>query len=438
VEKNGVSMSDGQKLGPTRVWALAAGGMVGGGIYIALGVVVEASGAWAWLAFLIAGLVAVASANSYARLANHFRRSGGAFEFLEEMHREGLAGNLSWLLILGYTLTISVYVFAFGHYLANGFGGGAMLVRGLGIGGGIALVALNLCGLGRMTLVEVVIVTANLLALLALAGFGLAQWDPARLSEGIEPRGVSSTLVGAAAIFVSYEGFQLLAYEYDSIRAPERTFRPVLLSAAGFVVVTYVLVALGATMLAGAGAVIENGEVALAVAARQGAGFPGFVVLTIAAAFATSAAINSTLFSTARLAARVARDRELPPWLDHENSAGVPDRPIVVIGALAITLAMLGSLSTLVEAASLVFLLTFLIVNALCWRVCGDRWLPGIGIAVGTPIGIVLIVRLVTRAPGALAIIVVITVAICFLRPWLLRRRAQARERDPGAAGENA
>ena len=64
------SASSGEgRLGPVAVFALAAGGMVGGGIYVALGVVVKASAQWAWLSFLIAGLVAVSSAFSYARLS---------------------------------------------------------------------------------------------------------------------------------------------------------------------------------------------------------------------------------------------------------------------------------------------------------------------------------------------------------------------------------
>ncbi|KHK93576.1 APC family permease [Novosphingobium malaysiense] len=65
------------QLGPVRVWTLAAGGMVGGGIYIALGVVISVAGQWAWLSFVIAGLIAVISAFSYSRLSRHYGESGG-------------------------------------------------------------------------------------------------------------------------------------------------------------------------------------------------------------------------------------------------------------------------------------------------------------------------------------------------------------------------
>lgn len=40
---------------------MAVGGMVGGGIFSTLGVVVGIAGAWAWLSFAAAGLIALAS-----------------------------------------------------------------------------------------------------------------------------------------------------------------------------------------------------------------------------------------------------------------------------------------------------------------------------------------------------------------------------------------
>ena len=74
-------------------------------------------------------------------------------------------------------------------------------------------------------------------------------------------------------------------------------------------------------------------EVAIAVAGREALGAWGLGLATIAAAFSTGSAINATLFATARLMHEVAKDRELPPILCHRNENGVPDRPIMIIGA---------------------------------------------------------------------------------------------------------
>jgi hypothetical protein len=117
------------KMGFNATWSMAVGGMIGGGIFSVLGVVVMLAGKWAWLSFTIAGLIALATAYSYSQLAEKFGEGGGAFTFLREMNREHLAGSLSWMLIFGYILTISVYAFTFGHYVAHVFDFGAWMPR---------------------------------------------------------------------------------------------------------------------------------------------------------------------------------------------------------------------------------------------------------------------------------------------------------------------
>lgn len=416
--------------------ALVAGGMVGGGIYVALGVVVEAAGRWAWLAFVIAGIIAVATAHAYAALSNHFGSGGGAFEFLEEMDRGGAAGSLSWVLLAAYTLTISLYAFAFGAYVAEAFGQPETVARMLSLGVLAALLLLNLQGIGKLQNIEIVIVTANLLVLVALGVAGVAQWDPPALvgPDGAVP--VWRAGMGAAAVFVSYEGFQLLTYEYDEVEDPQRTLGPVLVWSSTAVVAIYALVAVGATMLAGSSAVIEQGTVALSVAADALLGTPGVVVMTVAAAFATTAAINSTLFSTAQLAGRVAEDGELPAVVDHRNDADVPDRAMIGIVAVAAVLVWVGSLSALVEAASLAFLAAFGAVNIIALREgVGRRWVAITALAVGGTVGLVLLYRLATQKPIALGVMVVVFAVAFGVRPWLLRH---ARTEDEQASGQQS
>lgn len=89
---------------------------------------------------------------------------------------------------------------------------------------------------------------------------------------------------------------------------------------------------------------------------------------------------NATLFATARLTYRVAEDGELPAILEHTNAAGIPDRAVVVLGTAAAVLAALGTLTTLVEAASLSFLFTFTVV-------CGLAFLQRAGLQVITGLG---------------------------------------------------
>lgn len=411
------------ELNSASVWSLTTGGMVGGGIYTALGVVVAVSLQWSWLSFLIAGIIAITSAYSYVQLANKFEESGGAFKYLREINLTGIAGSLSWLLIIGYVLTIALYAFAFGHYISFAFDKGVWLTRILAIGIVAAIIGLNLMGAGKLAIVEIVIVWSNLIALLVLAVFGLFHWDTVQLMAGAEPRSIWSAPIGAAAIFVSYEGFQLLTYEYDEIQNPKKTLAPSVLSGVAVVILIYMVVAVGAVMLAGALTVIDEKQVALAIAAQEGLGTYGLVMIVVAAGFATAAAINSTLFSTAKLADRVAEDGELPIFFEHTNSNGIPDRAVILIGILAAILAVTGSLSTLVEAASLVFLFTFGTVNFIAKdHIDRHRWIPWLGIIIGGLTMLILLVRLSFIAPVALATLAFFVLIIIFVRPYILKK----------------
>jgi len=413
-----------KKLKPLSVWALAAGGMAGGGIYTVLGVVVAVSGQWSWLSFLFIGILAVTSAYSYVFLTNKFMDSGGAFAFINECHDKAIAGNLAWMLILGYVFTISVYAFAFGHYVSYAFDGNATVIRMLALGIIVALILLNLAGVGKLTKVEIVIVVVNLLVLVVLGVYGLTQWDSVQFVAGIEPRPIWSALIGGGAIFMGYEGFQLLTYEYDNIKDPEKNFMPVILSAVIFVVVLYIVVALGATFLAGAGSLVEFKAIALSITSQKAFGTPGVIIMAVAAGLATAAAINSTLFSTANLTKTISQANELPSWFKHTNSKNIPDRAIILLGTLAGVFAVAGSLTALVEAASLVFVMTFGAVNWLCYREHDSkRWIPLIGIFIAVITIITLLFRVAVSKPVAFGALVLIILLVILGRPFVLKQK---------------
>ncbi len=409
------------KLGFNATWSMAVGGMVGGGIFSTLGVVVGIAGAWAWLSFAAAGLIALAAGYSYVKLAAYYGEGGGAFTFLREINAEGFAGSLSWVLIVGYVLTNAVYAFTFGEYLGNVAGLGPWFPRTAAIAIVALFVGLNLRGVGEAGGVEVFLVWFKLVVLVGLAGWGLSQWDPRMLSRGVPDAGIGAALFGAASVFMAYEGFQLLTYDYQDINAPKKTLPRALLSAIVVVIVVYVIVALGTAMLIGAGQVVRHKEVALAIAGRQAFGTVGVVVVTIAAAFSTGSAINATLFATARLACKVAGDGEFPAALEHKNMAGIPDRAVIGLGTAAAALAVLGTLTFLVEAASLAFLFTFAFVCGLAFRQrAGWRGVTGFGALAGAAALVALVVRLIQTDPLALALLGLLVLIAFFGRPVLL------------------
>ncbi|MEO7935908.1 MAG: APC family permease [Dokdonella sp.] len=411
-----------RKMGFNATWSMAVGGMVGGGIFSTLGVVIGIAGRLAWLSFVTAGVIALAAGYSYSALTGHYRKGGGAFTFLRQIGAMQSAGTLVWVLIIGYVLTNAVYAFTFGHYLAHVLGLGAWFARTAAVAIMVVFIGLNLRSLAQSSRVEIVLVWSKLVVLVVLAGFGLFHWDPAMLSRGAPDAGIATALFGAAAVFMAYEGFQLLAYDYEDIENADRILPLAVLSAIAIVIVVYVLVALGTPMLIGADGVIAHQEIALAVAGEKALGTVGLVIVTIAASFSTGSAINSTLFATARLAREVTQKGELPAAVDHENRFGIPDRAVMGLGLMAALFAAIGSLSGLVEAASLSFLCTFSIVCALAFHApAGSRWVAGFGAMASAVAAIALMDRLWRREPIALILFGMLLLVAVFVRPWLLR-----------------
>jgi amino acid transporter len=411
-------------MGFNATWAMAVGGMVGGGIFSVLGVVISLTGAWAWLSFVIAGAIALVTGLSYVGLARLYGEGGGAFTFLREMDRDALAGGLSWVLLGGYVLTMSVYAATFGHYVGDVAGFPSWVGRALGGLVLLALMVVNLRGVGDASGVEIVTVWGKLAVLVLVAVLGLARWAPERLSPTGFDGGPGTALLAAASVFMAYEGFQLLTYDYEDIRDPERTLPRAVIASILAVIVIYVAVALGAAMLAGADELIAKQEIALAEAGRAALGLPGLIAVSVAAAFSTASAINATLFATARLARRVAADGELPGWLASRNEAGVPDRAVILLALATGVLLAVGSLRELVESASLAFLCTFAAVNAMAFfELAGRRRaLAALGALGASAAAVTLVAKWVSSGQWTALIALGALLLLAFgARPLLLR-----------------
>ncbi len=362
---------------------MAVGGMIGGGIFSTLGVVITVAGHWTWFSFLLGGIVALASGNSYSALTRKFDKPGGSYTFLRESGWDRLALAVVWTLIIGYTLTVSVYAVTFGAYAANAFEAPGWVKLAAAIGAIVVLAGVNLLGAAEATFLEKVAVWGKLAILLGLATIGLWQWNPQQLVlEPGQPAGFALALVGMGVVFMAYEGFQLLSYDYDEMRDAPRTIKVAMPAAILVTTFTYIVVALGATMLAGAPAIVDEAEVALALAGREALGLVGFIAVSIAATFSAGSAINATVFATARLAEQAARDGELPALFARRDERNVPWFGTLVISGVAIVLVLVGDIAGLVEGASLVFLLVFAVVNALAiHHSAGRRWVAVLGLS---------------------------------------------------------
>ena len=108
--------------------SMAIGGIVGGGIFAALGVVAVAADTLAWLAFVVAGVIALCAGYSFIRLNDLVDGHAGPITYVEAFTgNTTLAGMLGWTFIIGYVGTMALYSHAFGGYFADLIGVGSVL-----------------------------------------------------------------------------------------------------------------------------------------------------------------------------------------------------------------------------------------------------------------------------------------------------------------------
>jgi len=415
----------GERLGLREACAMAIGGMIGGGIFSVLGVTIDLAGHLAFAAFGVGAAIAALTARAYARLAIHSGRSGGPFTYLREEGHPEAAAWVGWLLIAGYVFALAVYAFTFGHYVAHAFGAPAGVARLAGVGVLGAFVAINLRGVATSGLTEDVVVAVKLAVLGGVSLVGLASLSAERLSP-LDNKGLLGVFLGASLIFVAYEGFELLPYDYDDIEAPRRTLPRALYLSVGIVALVYVAVTLASQMLVSDATLAAQKEVAFALVGKQALGAFGLWAATVAAAFSTSSAINATLFSTARLIRDVSEAGELPTPLARER-LGLPALAVVWIAILGGAFSLLPGIAEVVSFGSLTFLLVFGLVNLLHARHTAepgwDRRLAHLGAAACFAAAAALLFELARSDRPALALIAACGVAVAAGRLFFVRSR---------------
>jgi amino acid transporter len=356
-----------RRSGPMGLWGVVAigiGGMVGGGIFAVLGLSVQVAGGGAPIAFLVAGLVALLTARSYALLSRSYPSRGGTVTFVNRAFGPGLlAGGINVLLWLSYIVMIALYAAAFGSYAASFLPEASRdLGKHVFLTGIVVLItALNAAGASTVARTERAVVGVKLAILVLFVAVGMAGVSIARLSP--EQWGAPLSLVaGGMIIFLAYEGFELIANAAEDVDDPDRTLTKAYYISVGFVIVLYVLVAVVAVGSVPIPQLVDARDYALAVAARPALGSAGFALIAVAAMLSTASAINATLYGSARMTYTIAKSGELPAELERPIW-NQPLEGLFITAVVTVVLANLLNLESISTMGSAGFLIIFAVVN---------------------------------------------------------------------------
>jgi len=344
------------------LWPLIFYGLsdiIGAGIYVAIGEVVERAGAVAPFAFLLAGVAAGLTGLCYAALASRFPEAAGAAAYVKRVFQSDILAQL-----VGGTVAVSVaittaaiasgavqYLAALVHAPAE------LLIAGIVL----CFTAVAAIGVRESVAVAMILGLTEVggLAVASIAGFRMARDVDFRAMLPLTDSGWSAATAGAFIAFFAFLGFETMANMAEEVRDACRVMPRAILGAIGVSIGLYMLVAIAITAAGRAG---ENPLLEL---------FEGRNATVFAAASAVAVA-NGVLVGIvmlARLFYGMACNGELPSILGVVSAhTRTPIVATLGAGGFILATALLFPFEHLLVWTNVLTLTVFVIVDLALWR----------------------------------------------------------------------
>jgi amino acid transporter len=353
------------------VVAIIVGTVVGAGIFrtpslVAANAPSEAVALGAWAA---GGAVSLVGALCYAELAAAYPSPGGDYHYLARAFGVRLAFLFAWARItVIQTGSIALLAFVIGDYatkLAPLGAASPTIYAALTVA---VITGVHVVGVRQGRLIQNLLTGAEVAGLLLVITAGFALGTP---SSATLPVAVASTQgFGLMMVFVllTYGGWNEAAYASAEIRGPRGSIVRALVWGIVAITALYLLVNVAYLRGLGLAGMAESKTVAADLMARAaGVGSAWVVSALIVIAAATS--VNAAVFTGARTAYALGRDFRPLAFLGRwHRRAGTPVNALVVQGAIALALVLLGGFmregfETMVEFTAPVFWLFFLLTG---------------------------------------------------------------------------
>src|SRR3954462_5011342 len=207
----------------------AAYGNVGSSIYYALGVTAAFALGLTPVAFVISGLIFMATAATYAEATVMYPEAGGSASFPPPAFYELISFFAAWGQMLNYIITIAISAFFVPHYLAvfwpwlgdspGDIVGGAVLI--------VALALINIRGTEESAKLNLILAVADLATQVVLVGIGLVLvFSPQVLVDNVH-LGVAPTwsdfALGIAVGMIAYTGIETISNMAEEAKDAART-----------------------------------------------------------------------------------------------------------------------------------------------------------------------------------------------------------------------
>ncbi len=336
---------------------LGLGSIVGTGVYVSLGLVVDLAGSAVVWAVALAAVVALCNGLSSAQLAAFNPVSGGTYEYGYRYLHPAAGFSAGWLFLIAKSASAATAALGIAAYA----GVGAERLPALAV---LAVVTvLVLSGIRRSNQANAVVVTISVgtLAVLAIVAGSEAVAAPS------SPSGTFPDVAEAAAlVFVAFTGYGRVATLGEEVRSPRRTIPiaviiTLVLTASLYVVVAFMLSRLGPDGVGGGSPLVPIAD------STGGAGLSGLVRLGALAAMV--GVLLNLVLGLSRVVLAMGRRRDLPGGLSRlRGDKRTPAAAVMVVAMAVAAFVLVGDIRTTWSFSALTVLVYYALTNLAALR----------------------------------------------------------------------
>lgn len=363
---------------------LGVGALMGGGVFVLVGIATGVAGPAVLLAFFLNGLITIPTLMVYAELGSAYSDAGGGYLWVKESLGQPWGFLSGWISWFSHSVACALYSIASASYLLwllaslDLYEAGPTtlyLAKALAVLLALAFVALNYVGTKHSVQTENAINTVVLLVVFAFIGLGLyvLYHNPGRAVANFSdffPTGAWGVALAMGITFISFEGYEIISQSSEEIKNPKRNIPRAMFLTMAIIIPVYLLVVLitvGTAMApAGTGAVWtylgslrENAVVEVAGQLVPG----GAIILVGVALLLQLTALNATIYSSSRVSFAMGRDGNLPAFFGKVHAVRrTPHLSVWGSGVIIMGMALLP-IEAAAAAADIMFILLFLFVN---------------------------------------------------------------------------
>jgi APA family basic amino acid/polyamine antiporter len=374
---------------------MGVGMMIGAGVFLGIGKAMPFVGPGGIvLTFALNTVLATGTAFSYAELSSAIPRAGGAYNFARIGFGRGISFTAGWIEWFASSVAGSIYAITFSKYTLEYLNDLGLLFwmptaflpyfeKCVTIVVALFFLYINYRGASETGIVGAIMTLGQTLFLLFIGCVGIyvAFTNPVRLLnfKPFMPKGWLNLFVSMGFTYVAFEGFEVIAQAGDEAIAPRKNLPKAMIFSVFIVGITYVLVSFASVIAVNAGAPDINlppwewigqfGEVGFKKAIERLFLFGNFF-LTLAVIFASTSALNATIFSAARASYALGRDRMLPAIFSKiSKKRKTPSVALIFSGIIILCNAVFLPTKDVASSASIMFLFLFFLVNICVIRI---------------------------------------------------------------------